>query len=83
MIVDWRAPVSSVYYDSETGESSYLSPYGDPIFISLNLKRTFEIGDSKLIDYYDTDVIANDEFLTKYLSKNKEVRLSETLHGIM
>ncbi|MDU6263522.1 MAG: 3'-5' exonuclease [Anaerocolumna aminovalerica] len=82
VIVDWRAPVSSVYYDSETGESSYLSPYGDPIFISLNLKRTFEIGDSKLIDYYDTDVIANDEFLTKYLSKNKEVVLGEIIATI-
>lgn len=82
VIVDWRAPVSSVYYDSETGESSYLSPYGDPIYISLHLKRTFEISDSKLIDYYDTDVIANDEFLTKYLSKNKEVVLGEIIATI-
>ena len=82
VIVDWRAPVSSVYYDSETGESSYLSPYGEPIYISLNLKRTFEISLSKLIDYYDTDVIANDEFLTKYLSKNKEVVLGEIIATI-
>lgn len=82
VIVDWRAPVSSVYYDSETGESSYLSPFGEPIYISLNLKRTFEISASKLVDYYDTDVIANDEFLTKYLSKNKEVVLGEIIATI-
>lgn len=82
IIVDWRAPVSSVYYDSDVGESSYLSPYGDRIFISLDLKRTFEIKDSKLVDYYDTDVIANDEFLTKYLGKNKEVVLGEIIATI-
>lgn len=82
IIVDWRAPVSSVYYDSDVGESSYLSPFGDRIFISLDLKRTFEIQDSKLVDYYDTDVIANDEFLTKYLGKNKEVVLGEIIATI-
>lgn len=82
IVVDWRAPVSSVYYDSDVGESSYLSPYGDRIYIGLDLKRTFEIKESSLIDYYDTDVIANDEFLTKYLGKNKEAVLGEIIATI-
>lgn len=82
IIVDWRAPVSSVYYDSDLGKSSYPSPEGDMIYIDLNLKRTFEIGDSKLVDYYDTDVIANDDFLTKYLGKSKEVVLGEIIATI-
>jgi DNA helicase-2/ATP-dependent DNA helicase PcrA len=82
LIVDWRAPISSVYYDSEIGESSYSSPYGDTIPITLNLKRTFEITDGRIMNYYDTDVIANDEFLTKYLSKNKEVVLGEIIATI-
>ena len=82
VIIDWRAPVSSVYYDSDVGESSYLSPYGDRILIGLDLKRTFEIQDSSLVDFYDTDVIANDEFLTKYLGKNKEVVLGEIIATI-
>ncbi|MHB8131231.1 MAG: helicase domain-containing protein, partial [Mobilitalea sp.] len=82
MIIDWRAPISSVYYDSDIGESSYLTPFGDRIDILLSLKRTFEIADSKLIEYYDSDVIANDEFLTKYLSKNKEVVLGEIIATI-
>jgi len=82
MIVDWRAPISSVYYDSDIGESSYQTPFGEQIDILLNLKRTYEISESKLIDYYDSDVIANDEFLTKYLSKNKEVVLGEIIATI-
>ena len=82
MIIDWRAPIASVYYDSDIGESSYLTPFGERIDISLKLKRTYEIEDSKLIDFYDSDVITNDEFLTKYLSKNKEVVLGEIIATI-
>ena len=82
LIVDWRAPVSSVYYESEIGESSYETPLGDPIGISLDLKRTYEISNSTLVDFYDSDVVTNDEFLTKYLSKNKEVVLGEIIATI-
>ncbi len=82
LIVDWRAPVSSVYYESEVGESSYQTPDGETIDISLELKRTYEISDGTLIDFYDADTITNDEFLTKYLGKNKEVVLGEIIATI-
>jgi DNA helicase-2/ATP-dependent DNA helicase PcrA len=82
MIVDWRAPISSVYYESDIGRSSYGTPLGERIEIELFLKRTYEIENSKLIDFYDSDVVANDEFLTKYLSKNKEVVLGEIIATI-
>lgn len=82
MIIDWRAPVASVYYDSDIGKSSYLTPHGEEIDIELNLKRTYEIENSRLIDFYDSDVITNDEFLNKYLSKNKEVVLGEIIATI-
>lgn len=82
LIVDWRAPISSIYYDSDVGESSYLAPEGERIDVRIDLKRTFEIEKRKLIDFYDTDVIANDDFLTKYLAKNKEVVLGEIIATI-
>ncbi len=82
LIVDWRAPISSVYYESDIGKSSYATPMEDRIEIELFLKRTYEIENSKLIDFYDSDVVANDEFLTKYLSKNKEVVLGEIIATI-
>ena len=82
LIIDWRAPISSVYYDSDIGKSSYTTPFDEQIPIYLSLKRTYEISESKLIEFYDSDVIANDEFLTKYLSKNKEVVLGEIIATI-
>ncbi len=82
LITDWRTPVASVYYDSDIGKSSYLTPYNERIDIDLKLKRTYEIENSTLIDYYDSEVITNDDFLTKYLSKNKEVVLGEIIATI-
>lgn len=82
VVVDWRAPISSIYYDSDVGESSYLSPDEERISVRIDLKRTFEIEKRRLIDFYDTDVIANDDFLTKYLAKNKEVVLGEIIATI-
>lgn len=82
LIIDWRAPIASVYYDSDIGDSSYMTPTGERIDINLILKRTYEIEDSKLIDFYDSEVITNDDFLTKYLSKNKEVILGEIIATI-
>lgn len=82
IIIDWRAPIASVYYDSDIGRSSYPTPVGERIEIDLFKKRTYEIEDSELIDFYDSDVVANDEFLTKYLSRNKDVVLGEIIATI-
>lgn len=82
LIVDWRAPVASVYYDSDIGKSHYEAPTGEEIRIDLQLKRTFELEEERLHDFYDTDVITNDEFLTKYLAQNKEVVLGEIIATI-
>ena len=50
--------------------------------IDLRRKRTYEIEKERLIDYYDSEVVANDELLTKYLAKNKEAVLGEIIATI-
>lgn len=82
LIVDWRAPVSSIYYESQVGESSYQVPEQGKREIILDRKRTYEIEKGELIEYYDAEVIANDELLTKYLAKNKEAVLGEIIATI-
>ena len=82
LIVDWRAPVSSIYYESQVGESSYQVPEQGKREIILDRKRTYEIEKGELIEYYDAEVIANDELLTKYLAKNKEAILGEIIATI-
>lgn len=82
LVVDWRAPVANAYYENGLGKCSYEAPGGKELPIDLQLKRTFEIEEGKLLDYFDTEVIANDELLMKYLSKNKEAVLGEIVATI-
>lgn len=82
VVIDWRAPVANAYYENGLGKCSYPSPEGGSFPIDLKLKRTYEIEDGKLIDYFDTEVIANDDLLTKYLAKNKQAVLGEIIATI-
>lgn len=82
MVVDWRAPVANAYYENNLGKCSYCAPGGVEMKIDLELKRTYEIEEGKLLDYFDSEVVANDELLTKYLAKNKEAVLSEIVATI-
>lgn len=87
-VVDWRAPVSKVYYENELGRGSYLIPNGkiDGTYkeyqIDLGLKRTYDIDNGRLIGFYDSDVAANDELLVKYLSKNRDAVLGDIIATI-
>lgn len=81
-VVDWRAPVANAYYESNLGKCSYAAPGDVQIEIDLKLKRTYEIEEGKLLDYFDSEVVANDELLTKYLAKNKQAVLNEIVATI-
>ena len=82
IIVDWRAPVSSVYYENELGRGCYEVPGSQPVDIDLHKKRTYDIQGSHLLGFYDDDIAANDELLVKYLSQNKEAVLGDIIATI-
>lgn len=81
-VVDWRAPIANVYYENGLGECAYKTPDNKEIKIELKKKRTYELEEDRLIDYYDSEFVANDELLTKYLAKNKEAVLGEIVATI-
>lgn len=82
LVVDWRAPIANVYYENGLGMCSYLTPDGEVISMDLQKKRTYEIEEDRLLEFYDSEVVANDELLTKYLAKNKEAVLGEIIATI-
>lgn len=83
LIVDWRAPISSVYYENEIGIGSYqVFDKGEPIEIDLTKKRTYDVQGENLLGYYDNDVVSSDELLIKYLAQNKEVILGDIIATI-
>ncbi|TCK98188.1 DNA helicase-2/ATP-dependent DNA helicase PcrA [Natranaerovirga hydrolytica] len=76
LVIDWRSPLASVYYDGRLGEVSYESPSGEQI-VDLKLKRQFTIQDGELEDYMDIDMTANDNFLQAVLEENADDKLKD------
>lgn len=81
-VIDWRAPIAGVYYDAALGDVSYSVKGEGKYDITLSRKRTYEIENDELKDFYDSDVVANDELLTKYLARNKKAVLGEIIATI-
>ena len=79
--VDWRAPISSLYYDSNIGECEYKAPEGI-IKGNLLLKKQYTIENSKLINFNDVDTVSNDELLKPYLSVSADNRLKNIVSTI-
>lgn len=82
VIADWRAPISTVYYENELGEGEYYLPDGSNVGVDLHLKRTYDVQDGELKGFYDSDVASNDQLLIQYLSQNKEAVLGDIIATI-
>lgn len=82
VVIDWRAPIASVYYENNMGRCSYTVKNEGVCEIDLKRKRTYEIAEDRLVDFFDSDVVANDELLTRYLARNKNAVLGEIIATI-
>ncbi|MBP3569882.1 MAG: DUF4968 domain-containing protein [Lachnospiraceae bacterium] len=87
LVIDWRAPMASVYYENALGTCTYevkdTKENETKVHeIDLFRKRTYEIEEDKLIDFFDSDIVANDELLTKCLAKSKKAVLGEIIGTI-
>ena len=79
--VDWRAPIATLYYDSNIGGASYLAPEG-LIKGTLNLKRQYDIENKILNSFQDVDTVSNDEILKPYLNASADNRLKNIVSTI-
>ncbi len=68
MVYDWRAPVSSMFYDYEPGQASYESKDGITEGEIL-LKRQFRIRRGKMEYMLDSDITIHDDVLQKELNQ--------------
>ena len=76
IIIDWRAPISNLYYESRLGPASYHCPEGE-IGGDLQLKRQFSIEEGILERIFDIDITTNDQFLQSSLGANAADRLKD------
>ncbi|MBN2717769.1 MAG: AAA family ATPase [Deltaproteobacteria bacterium] len=74
IIFDWRAPVSSMFYDFETGPARYESPSGT-VTGKLTLKRQFKIQNGRLMFVLESGLHIMDEVLQDELSRTSDDRM--------
>lgn len=67
-VFDWRAPISSLFYNYELGDAKYDAPVGE-IIGEIIEKMQFKIIDGELVRCFDSDVNIGDEYLQEVLSK--------------
>lgn len=80
-IVDWRAPVASLFYKGTLGETSYKSPEGD-IPVDILARRQLMIKKGKLEGFFDSDVDVKDDILQMILSSNAGEKLKDIVMTI-
>ncbi|MGQ2375941.1 RNA polymerase recycling motor HelD [Companilactobacillus zhachilii] len=66
LVYDWRAPISSIYYDGKLGDVTYQTPDGEQA-VNLFLKRQFLVEDGKIKAYFDTQETIGDQMLLEVL----------------
>ncbi|NRO83300.1 DNA helicase IV [Lactobacillus helveticus] len=81
LIYDWRAPVSSIYYDGKLGEVSYNSPEGK-ITVDMTKKRQFMIEDGKIVNMFDTNESIGDQMLLEVLSEKSSTQMKSIVTTI-
>ncbi|MFH5837238.1 RNA polymerase recycling motor HelD [Proteiniclasticum sp. C24MP] len=81
LVVDWRAPIASVYYDGRLGETAYKAGKYEHV-VDLSLKRQYTIEDGQLSDYMDVDISTSDTFLQASLNRHAEQKLKDIVSTI-
>ena len=81
IIYDWRAPISSIFYDYESGDASYEAP-GGIIKGFLHNKRQFTIEDAKIKRVFDSKLNVQDELLQEVLANKTDEYMKNIVNTI-
>lgn len=81
LIYDWRAPISSLYYDHSPGKAAYQTTE-DTITGDMTLKRQFIIKQGELKGMFDTGVTIGDSLLQQALGNNASTTMKSIVATI-
>lgn len=81
LVYDWRAPISSIFYEYEVGRANYKCPDGI-IEGEIFLKRQFKISGDKINYMFNTDIKIDDDILQEILSRNVDNKMRTIISSI-
>ncbi len=80
-VVDWRAPISSMFYQFDLGPAWY-EVHGNREEVVVTKKRQYRIEDGRLLHAYDTDSSMYDNILGEVLSGHSDHKLKVIVGSI-
>ena len=81
VIIDWRAPIASLFYKGSLGPATYKTPDGE-LPADILARRQFVIKKGSLQGYFDSEVDVKDEILQMILSSNSGEKLKDIVMTI-
>lgn len=81
LIIDWRAPVSSLFYAGKLGDVTYRAPEG-VISADIKSKRQYVIKKGTFQGMFDSELDVKDEILQMVLSRNASEKLKDIIMTI-
>lgn len=81
LIYDWRAPVSSMFYDFELGKAYYTAPIGR-ICGDICLKRQYKIRNSHMEYMLESALNIGDDILQRELSRTSDEKMKNIVATI-
>ena len=81
-VYDWRAPISSMFYNCEVGDASYTISTGEKITGKITLKRQYKISGDEIKEVFDTDIQIIDNILKNILSANASNKMKNIVNTI-
>lgn len=81
LVYDWRAPISSVYYDGSLGEVAYQTPVGEQL-VDVSLKRQFLIKKAQIQTMFDSSETIGDEMLQDILGDQSNAQMKSIVSTI-
>lgn len=81
LVYDWRAPISSMYYDYPPGPASYDTVQGN-ISGEITLKRQYMIRNGELQGMFDTGLTIGDHLLQSVLGNQASTKMKSIVSTI-
>lgn len=81
VILDWRTPAASLFYQQRVGVLTYKAPSG-PLTVDLLQRRQYVIKNGELKGMFDSDIDIKDDILQMVLSGSSGSRLKEIIATI-
>ena len=82
IIHDWRAPISSLFYENKLGEAFYQIPSEEIVPVQIQRRRQFKISYDNLLQIFDADIYIGDEVLQSLMTDTAKQKMKSIVTTI-